>query len=311
MMTRLLASAVLATASLLLAPEAGRAEDWVTVHAWAHPEYLARRAAHPERKETYVVAKGEYFPGGTRDPTIEKASFDGVVRKLALDMAKQNYLPTKQVQDADLLVVVHWGTTIPYVSDYALEQVDNPNAYDPHRFSFASANPMADDVTAAAEQSQLQQLYDNQNLSRAADAQAFDSAAHTLASTSIAGILGYSGALARMSHATTTTEEEKTLLVNESEERYFIILEAFDMHDLLGNHHKKLLWSSHMSMRAPGTNFTEAVPRMSQVASLTYGQNLDDVVQQRSLPDARPGRVEIGPIRILGMRDAAAPSPAK
>ncbi|HEX3729442.1 MAG TPA: hypothetical protein VHV47_06535 [Opitutaceae bacterium] len=315
-MTFRLPAFAVAIVSLVLAPAAGRAEDWVTVHAWAHPEYLARRAAHPEKRETYVVAKGEYFAGSTRDPTIEKTSFEGLVQHLAADMAKQNYYPTKQVQDADLLIVVHWGTTSPYVSDYDLQQQSNPNYYDPHNYSFASPNAMADPSRLTAdptqvevEQGQLGQEYNNQNLARAADAQAFDSAAHTLTSTSIQGILGYTSALAKMSRATTTTEEEKTLLVNESEERYFIIVCAFDMHDLLENHHKKLLWTSHMSMRAPGTNFTEAVPRMSEVASLTYGQSLDGIVQQRSLPEAVAGHVKIGPIRILGM--TAAPTAGK
>ncbi|HEX3730650.1 MAG TPA: hypothetical protein VHV47_12645 [Opitutaceae bacterium] len=281
---------------MLLVPLLSRAEDWVTVHAWAHPEYLARRAAHPEKRETYVVAKGEYFAGGTRDPTIEKTSFEGLVQELGADLAKQNYYPTRQVQDADLLIVVHWGTTIPYVSDYAMQGIDNPNSYDPHSYAFASAG-----------QAELGQVYRNQNLSRAADAQAFDSAAHTLASTSIEGILGYSSVLAKIGHATTTTEQEKTLLVNLNEERYFIILTAFDMPDLLENHHKKLLWTSHMSMRAPGTNFTAAVPRMSQIASTTYGQNLDNIVDQRSLPNDLPGQVTIGPIRILGMTEAPPP----
>src|SRR6185312_13434175 len=239
MTSRLLACPALALAALLFVPAAGRAEDWVTVHAWAHPEYLARRAAHPEKKETYVVAKGEYFAGGTRDPTIEKASFEGLVQKLAPDLAKQNYFPTRQVQDADLLIVIHWGTTIPYVSDYDLQQQSNPNFYDPHTYDFALPQPLADG--ASDMEAQLHQLYDNQNLSRNADAQALDSAAHTLASTSIQGILGYTSALAKLSRANTTTEEEKTLLVNESEERYFVIVCAFDMHDLLENHHKKLL----------------------------------------------------------------------
>ncbi|HVW20593.1 MAG TPA: hypothetical protein VHC86_05210 [Opitutaceae bacterium] len=313
---RLLAAPALALAALALVPAAGRAEDWVTVHAWAHPEYLARRAAHPDRRETYVVAKGEYFAGGTRDPSIEKASFEGLVQTLAAELAKQNYYPTKQVQGADLLIVVHWGTTIPYVSDYTLEGADNPNAYDPHNYGFSTAvGPMLDAMNDVADsgalQAQQQQNYDNQSLRRAADARAFDSAAHALASTSIEGILGYTGALAKLSHAPYASEEEKMLLVNLNEERYFVILTAFDMHELLEDHRKKLLWTSHMSMRAPGTNFTAAVPRMAQVASATFGQSLDDIVDRRALPGERPGHVTIGPIRILGMADGAAPAAAK
>ena len=273
----------------------------MTVHAWAHPE----------KKETYVVAKGEYFAGGTRDPSIEKMSFESVARNLAGDLAKQNYLPTKEVQDADLLIVVHWGTTTPYVSDYDLQQQSNPNYYDAHSYDFALANPMGDPGINDSQQATLHQIYNNQNLAHDADAVAFDSAAHTLMSTSIGGILGYTSVLAKMGKATTTTEEEKTLLVNESEERYFIIVCAFDMHELLENHHKKLLWTSHMSMRAPGTNFTEAVPRMGQVAAATFGQNLDNILQQQSLPDPTAGHVKIGPIRILGMTAAPVAAAAK
>ncbi len=59
------------------------------------------------------------------------------------------------------------------------------------------------------------------------------------------------------------------------EERYFMILMAFDLPKLLGSNEKRLLWSTRFSLRATSTNFEEAHFALSRGASDYFGTNLE------------------------------------
>jgi hypothetical protein len=79
-----------------------------------------------------------------------------------------------------------------------------------------------------------------------------------------------------------------------------VILQAYDFPNLRQGHGRKLLWTAHLSIRAAGTNFARALPRMGRIASDLYGQNSVNVVTGKYL-DEKKTEVEIGPITILGM----------
>lgn len=281
-----------------------RAENFVTVRVWAQPDYAAAKAANKRpKRETYVVAKGEYFPGGTRDPSIDKTAFESVARWLAPSLAEQNYYPAKSVSGADQLLVIHWGTTIPYVTDYTNQSIYAPVAYDSHPGQFAgTAN--ADGTTMTDMQSSLQGIYSADQTTLLQQTQYVDAAAQQLTSRSIAGLLGYTSELRNLSEKIYLTEEGKTLQANMDEERYFIIVVAFDMKQLLQFHHRRMLWSAHLSMRAPGTNFVAAVPHMGEAASTLYGKSNDNVQTIYVEPGFQRADVHIGPIDVLGTEPA-------
>jgi hypothetical protein len=278
------------TLGFLLFARVAPGSDFVTVRVWADPDYVAQRAAAKGGKEeTYVVAQGEYFEGATRDGSIGQNCLPEILHFLAPTLVKQRYFPAKDPKAADLLIVVHWGTTIPYISDNAQTGTTTPaSASVFHDFN---AGPAATDPVGAY-------LQGNQS-DMALSAQTLNQTAQSVASATVAGLLGYTLQLEHERQKIAVSEVERTLTSNLMEDRYFVILHAYDFPSLIKDHRRKLLWTAHMSMRSPGMNFTLALPRMGQVASDLYGQNNDEIVTTKYL-DGRRSSVEIGPITVLG-----------
>lgn len=118
----------LALLVVLLAGENLYAGRLVAVSSAADSGYARRRAGtNPPPVETYVFAKGTFSKGITHDNTLERMPFLRVAETLAYDLRRQNYFPTRDLQNADLVIVVHWGVTLPNDSDASLVSLD-PNA---------------------------------------------------------------------------------------------------------------------------------------------------------------------------------------
>lgn len=259
-----------------------RADDTVTLRVWADPEYAAQKAARSSTQpETYVVVQGEYFDGACRDTSVDKNSLAAILQFLAPTLTKQNYYPAKSLKTADEVLVVHWGTTIGYMSDYV--QTPRANATTFHQY-MPSAEP---DVT------QDDQYHANQV------AEAGLRLGQAMNTATAEGLLGYSKQLNDERSRLLPSEIGRSLESSLKEDRYFVILQAYDYPRLAAGKSKKLLWSVHMSMRSPGTNFTSAVPAMGEVASDLYGTNADTIAMVKAVPHQHSS-VEIGPIAVLG-----------
>jgi len=283
--------------AFLLAAAGARASDIVTVRVWADADYTARRAAKDGPKdETYVVAQGEYFQGACRDTTINGSSFPEILHFLAPTLVKQHYFPAKDAKSADQLLIVHWGTTIAYMNDYEATGQTNPAPASLfHDSSMASSGVEGiADLGMRMEAASMDQASQSAQLE-----QRVDQVARTMNTASVAGLLGYTKQLHREEQKVEVTEVERTLRSNLTEDRYFVILQAYDFPSLINGHERKLLWTAHMSIRSAGTNFARALPRMGRIASDLYGQNSDSVVTGK-YRDEKRAAVEIGPITILG-----------
>ncbi len=86
-------------------------------------------------------------------------------------------------------------------------------------------------------------------------------------------------------------------LISEIEEnRYFVVLMAYDF-QLMWKHKKhKLLWETRFSISERRNQFDKALPVMAQYASRYFGQDSRGLMRTR-VPE---GRVEIGEVRSLG-----------
>jgi hypothetical protein len=284
-------------AGFLASGGGARASDIVTVRVWADPDYVAQRASPDGPKpQTYVVAKGEYFFGACRDGSINENSFPAILHFLAPTLVKQRYFPAKDAKTADQLLVVHWGTTIAYMNDYvATGQTNLAPAALFHDANLAGGP--VEGVTGIAER--MQQNAMDAASEQAHMAQVADQTAQSMATASAAGLLGYTKQLTHERQKVEVTELERTLMSNLTEDRYFVILQAYDFPGLLQGHARKLLWTAHLSIRSAGTNFTLALPLMGKVASDLYGQNHDELITARGGGERRTA-VEIGPITVLG-----------
>jgi hypothetical protein len=195
--------------------------------------------------------------------------FRRIAEIIGPELARQQYWPAKSAKDADLLLVVHWGTTTRPVSMLEMRDETSPFPYDKIQ---AAVQDKATIIRFAA----LEQ--DTDNMSNAA------ANARTLQ------LLGYSRFLDRP-----TLDADKALFYSDvSQERYFIILKAYDLHAATPAARSRAVWTLHLNISSPGNNFQTAVDRMSVAAVDFFGRSTDKVETVR--PPLRDGKVEIGPV---------------
>lgn len=237
-------------ASLALAPSA-IPKKRVAVHGFADAEYVQNRENSPQR-QTYTFSEGKFFPGASRDGSIDQTTFRDIAELLAKDLVKQNFYPTPHSQEADLLIVVHWGTSI------VREDPTNNEAL----MSAANTDTTAADFDPYAMRFD-QMLAEGESLSH--DAQLRENAR----------LLGYLDDLRREGRKLKPSDREYGLLHQLEQERYFVVLMAWDYQLLQAKKERKLLWSTRFSVRSRGTNFKAALPLLSIAASDFYGKSSD------------------------------------
>ncbi|MBE2212775.1 MAG: hypothetical protein IAE82_02815 [Opitutaceae bacterium] len=286
------------------------ADSHVAVRAFADEAYIARKFGPDGPKlETYVFLEGRYYPGATVDRSLSRMPFRSIAEMLARDLARQNYRPAKELKSADLLILVHWGTTLPntginemtartYVGaspeQAAAAQERSLNA----QFNVTTESPDADPATQGLDDfTSTDDMWgdvhfnamENMNERIAAD----------MNSKSNAELLGYRSDLSRYNSSAFTREEERTLRLDLSTERYFIIMKAFDLKTL--GKDAKPVWTVYLNTRSPGINFATAVGRLGHAGSRYFGLQNDRVTSVRTKDPT--GTVTIEPAIILGFEE--------
>lgn len=300
-----------------LAAVEAMADPRVIVVATANPAYTHRKFDGPKpRPETYVVAQGRFFPGHTADRSIDQLPFRDMIGQIAPELARQQYLPATDPAAADLLIVVHWGTTIPFVSFEQMTARPNPIT-DVSSTADGVVRNLRDDQARGAgqdqgdvgEQAMLQNASRFAGLATSADQQLDmdrlellgDQVSQDLTVGSNVQLLGYGPELRRLRQSIFSSEEERTLLSDLTTERYFVILKAYDLKEpILPGQMRRSVWTVHLNMRSPGTNFGTALGRMSNVAASFVGRTTDRARTERAR--VREGTVTIGPVTIVRER---------
>lgn len=314
--------AILLAAATFL-PAALRADHsgFVTVNATASKGYVQQKFVNgaPQR-QTYVFFQGKFF-GETRDPSLERLSFMDVAKILAPDLAKQNFFPTRDARSADLLIVVNWGSTLTDPSQ---------DAADPERqFQFQDKMQSIRDYNAsysaggAPDPSPIEfQMMITRN----------DQFSAQVAASHTAQLLGYTDALNReikrsWAYQDGLSAKAESYLADLNQERYFVVLMAYDFQELQRSHHAadmrtamgtpqygptatalrkgeaapNPVWSVRMNIRADGNNFAEALPAMSAIAAEYFGKQMDGLTTSQTSVGST-GHVEIGETKVLGIK---------
>lgn len=235
------------------------------------------------RPQTYVFTEGKFFAGRTVDRSQSRTRFTDVAEALAPQLAKQAYFPTKDAATADLLLMVHWGTTTVYEDpqkEFHAERINE--ALNEYR-SAAAAN--GGDADPGALNAAL-----NERSNGSASAQG--------AIARNAALLGYREVLEREQRKVFSSADEQTMNEELNEERYFVIVMAYDYAFMRREHRPRLLWVTRISVRAAGNNFTEAIPAIAEAGSPVYGHHLPGI--QRVDVKRRVGQVEFGELKTLG-----------
>jgi len=257
------------------------------------PDYIRARAADGSYvPEYYSFGKGGNWGGEFKDDTIDKLGFMDIARGIAPSLESQKYLPATDPKAAKLLIMVYWGTTAvpaPYDED-PLYQAYYAAVEESH-ILLSGVPPQveeSDDVLSAG----LHQL-DIENGIR--DRLDFKNA--SMLGYDASGMVGTDRGK-YLSHTALRTEgnDEREEI---EQNRYFIVLMAYDFQLMWKTKKHKLLWEARFSISQKHNEFNKALPSMTQYASKYFGQPSNGLVRQRLL-DAH---VEIGDptlIQFLG-----------
>ena len=280
-------------ASLAVAPAAAD-EILASVNSTAYNGYArAKQADGTFKPETYAFGQGHYLSGQMHDPSIEGFPFLKLVQTLAPYLARQNYLPAPGPAQTDLIIVVHWGTTVPYndaTYGSAVDSLQKAQISDATAGATAEASPgqQSSELTGA--------LMEIQAEKRQRD----------LANARNAALLGYQGDMNRygdLARLAGFGSHYHDLVADVEEDRYFVILTAYDYRALSQEKKRKLLWITRVSIVVRGNRFDEQLGAMLAIAAPYFGHDLPGLVRQ-TVPE---GKVKIGEPKVIGI----APEPHK
>jgi len=256
------------------------------------------------RAETYAFGEGGHVAGRSAGDAIDKLKFQDLAKILAVPLEGRKYVQADEPANAKLLIMVYWGTTrgtegATGSAEYQnLQAAQGPPTPPPMQ---QGAGSMGVEARLGADQAQLDAI-----TGQVADAN-FDSA---LAAVSVeekqrrkidernAALLGYDTDLEdSVGLENTVLGGHRDELIKEIEEdRYFVVLMAYDFQKLWKEKQRKLLWVTRISIRQRGNDFEKMLPAMAQFASGYFGQNSHGLMRK----EIRAGHVEIGEPKSLG-----------
>lgn len=87
-------------------------ENFEAVSSKISPDYVREKLPNGSFKpEEYSFGKGGYWSGPMPDTSIDRMSFTDIIKVLAVALAQQRYVPSRDQKDTRLLIMVYWGTT--------------------------------------------------------------------------------------------------------------------------------------------------------------------------------------------------------
>ena len=251
----------------------------VVIDARANPEYIER--TKDREYQTYRFAKGRYFAGDKFDGSLSKMEFENIAQSLLLALQKNNFYPTRDPENCDLLIMVSWGTTmldIDWTETMGITDLGNNQPVEDQ--ADVADNPAAQ---AAAEFT--------------AEATQVDYYSNTSSYNKQQSIiqLGYDKAL----RGDISRRDRERYLEDLEEERYFMIVTAFDYPHYRKTEELKPVWSTRYSTRNLGTNFRTAMDVMNYAASSAFGVNLDTLQETKIDPDTRAGFGDLEIVEVI------------
>ena len=262
-----------------------QAANRVVLKAQASEDFVKARALDPTKKiQTYQFMKGNVHIGFTSDPKMKAVPFEGILHDLALNLQKEGFYMHKDKSKGDLLIVVHYGVTDVEISYEEFMGYSSESDYG-----------LTDEVFSAGAGGEAIDF---------ATIDAINSASFNLGSSATGASANrqgefYKAQLLGMERAYSdkiSSTEEHDLKSMLAEERYFLVLMAYD-YEKFKNAEAVLLWSTRYSVRTLGQSFEEAIKDLNFIASDYFGKNIDGLTKHRVTDESR---VEMGEIEVIG-----------
>ena len=272
------------------------------------------------KPEYYALSNGGRIYGTSSDSTVDRVTYPQVAEIATRLLAQQNYHYAQSKEQAKLLLVLQWGSTLAFnrinsdqsatLAGSAFADLQNAllaagldkNAVGAIRGSGdvyqTKASNSVDAVTAIErfEAAMIRLFADNQARDRFNE--------HN------ARVLGYMDDLADSNDIRRWAgggDRYNDLIGDVEESRYYIVISAYDFPGLLKNGKQKLLWQTRVSVRTPGNRFDDSLIPMLKSASKYFGQDSGKLVRG----EEAKGTVELGDLKFLGEAKEPEKSPTK
>ena len=292
------AGLVACCAILLLSSPEARADEGVdgvtAVASKVSRDYVRSKLPNGSfQPESYAFGEGGRWSGEISDATFDKLSFTDVARIIAGPLAVQKFLPARDPAKTRLLIMVYWGLTDvppPVSSSVAY---DNLSAI---QGKMAAAMGAAKAAAAGGKGAgHYHPSNPNQGLS---DAQMDEfSSAMTVMNLENqmrsrtdyfnALMLGYDSPgligteKANYVRGTAFSMDRDDLYAEIEENRYFVVLMAYDFQLLWKERKHKVLWETRFSIGERRNSFDKALPAMARFASQYFGQDSNGLLRTR------------------------------
>ncbi len=276
----LLVATLLVTSSLFARTETLT----VSVRGQVAPDYQRTKLADGTFKpERYVVSNGGKFPGTTTDASMDKVGYPEIAGVAARHLAGQQYYLAQKTKDADLLIAIYWGTTVTPDTQRSGEAINDLA----HKFSDMKLNALeGGSLTAVAGMEFAMARIEMENQMR--DSANLDNAK----------ILGYLDAIndrREMVPWTDIGNVQGDLISDVEEERYYIVVRAYDFKALQKDGKQVVRWVTRISIGSQGQAFDERFAQMVAAGADAFGRKQD--LRRRFYGDPR---VDLGELKFIG-----------
>lgn len=245
----------------------------IIVNAEADEAYMER--AEGLEYQTYHILKGKYHGGSTRDPGLEGALFEDLLGSLVETLKKRDMYPEPDRNKGDLLIMVSWGRTS---LDPDWGELMGVTDYD-----FLSSESGGDEAEGSAVE----------DLSSGGEFMGTESTSSRVQNMAL---LGLQGRLRGPNPLGFSPDQDLWDVLEE--ERYFVVLNAFDYQFLLEEKELKQVWRVRYNTRAVGVGFRTAFESMNDAVVGVIGLQMDDIAKVKG--DTK-GRVSMGEVEVLEM----------
>lgn len=270
-------------------------QDEVTaVYSKTSDDYIRHKQADGSYEpEAYAFGEGGLW-ATTGDESVEHLKFVEIAHTIAPALVQQNYLPARDPAKTKLLIMVYWGRTAgtaigasssaSYQNLAASQHVEAPTL----TVAGGKITGMPTNGVKSAQTIDESALVAVTAENRLRDQQDYTNAR----------MLGYGEAMndARGLKYTALRYRRDDLIDEIEDDRYFVVLMAYDFPLLWKEKKHKLVWETRFSIRERHSDFSKQLAAMAESASRYFGQDSHGIVRK----PAPVANVEAGEIKVIG-----------
>lgn len=261
---------------------------FVMINAWAHPTYTESRKTDDGglRPETYIIMQGNHFSGAIRDTALAEADIQDIGKALERELKVQNYLPSAKMSETDIIIKLSYGSTEVFES---LKELGESLQEDSDNDAIDFGGDESGNEEESSSDSEAGSDYTPSALREWMETSAGDST-----DAVNAHLLGYDKIITDKFMPETM---KRDYLKQLRDERYFIILEAFDLKHYTQYKEIVMLWTMRFSLQSAGVSFEEAYHTLAKAASPYFGTNQVEMKSKSTV--VIDGSVTLGDLEVL------------